>query len=123
MMKAFGEATQSLEPSRVHVEWFTAPATSRPQASADGSFVVRLQRSGKALNVAPGDSLLDALERGGISVPSSCRDGICGTCEIRVLAGTPDHRDFVLSAAERDKGDRMFACVSRCSTSELLLDL
>lgn len=123
MMEAFTEATRHIDPARVHVEWFTAPANAKSLAPASGAFVVRLQRSGKALEVAPEESLLDALARGGISVPSSCRDGICGTCEVRVLAGTPDHRDLVLSAADRDKGDRMFVCVSRCNTAELLLDL
>lgn len=123
MMKAFGEATQALDPAQVHVEWFTASGATALDSAPAAAFLIRTHRSGKEVQVAPQESILDALERVGISVPFSCRDGICGTCEVRVLAGTPDHRDLVLSAAERDKGDRMFVCVSGCRTAELLLDL
>lgn len=123
MLTAFAEATRGVEASRVHVEWFTAPAPTVLAGTANGSFQVRLQRSGKAITVAGDESVLEALERCGVSVPSSCRDGVCGTCEVRVLAGTPEHRDLVLSPDEQRKGDRMFVCVSRCSGNELLLDL
>ena len=53
-------------------------------------------------------------------VPSTCREGTCGTCEVRVLAGTPEHRDSVLSAEERAAGEYMMTCVSRsgCSGSD-----
>lgn len=54
---------------------------------------------------------------------SSCRDGICGSCETRVLDGTPDHRDFLLSDAERAAGASMMICVSRCASGRLALDL
>lgn len=123
MMKAFAEATSAVDQARVHVEWFTAPPSAPSSAPSTGSFQVRLQRSGKLITVQSDQSVLDALESCGVSVPFSCRDGLCGTCEVRVLAGTPDHRDLVLSAAEQEKGDRMFVCVSRCSSNELLLDL
>jgi ferredoxin-NADP reductase len=123
LMEAFGRATAALQPSRVHTEWFAAPSTPTVTAAGKGSFQVRLQKSGKVFRVSEDESLLDALTRCGISVASSCRDGICGTCEVRVLSGTPDHRDYVLSTEESAKGDRMFACVSRCRDEELVLDL
>jgi ferredoxin-NADP reductase len=66
---------------------------------------------------------LETLRAGGIDVPSSCEQGICGTCETRVLSGRPDHRDALLTDAEREAGDTMMVCVSRCLDDELVLDL
>ena len=84
---------------------------------------VRLARSGRTVAVAPGQTILDALIAIGVEPPNSCRAGICGTCETRVLAGTPEHHDFVLSDAEKAKGDRMMICCSGSRTPELELDL
>lgn len=106
---------------RLHVERFAAP-TAAP-AGEDAAFEVELRRSGCTVGVAADTSVLDAVEAAGADVPSSCRDGICGTCETRVLEGTPDHRDFLLSEAERERGDTMMICVSRCASARLVLDL
>lgn len=54
---------------------------------------------------------------------SACLEGICGTCEATVLAGTPDHRDSILTDAERTSGDIILTCVSRSHTDTLVLDL
>jgi vanillate O-demethylase ferredoxin subunit len=59
----------------------------------------------------------------GVDVELSCEQGICGACLIPVLAGTPDHRDEVLSEAERAANDQMTICCSRARTAELTLDL
>jgi ferredoxin len=79
--------------------------------------------SGKTVNVEAGQSILGALENVGINVPSSCRSGICGACETKVLEGVPDHRDDILSETERGAADRMFICVSRAQTPRLVLDV
>ena len=44
-------------------------------------------------------------------------------CETAVLAGTPDHRDTLLTPEERADGSSMMICVSRALTSRLTLDL
>jgi ferredoxin len=67
--------------------------------------------------------VLAALEAAGVPVESSCTEGICGTCETRVLAGEVDHRDFLLSPEEHEAAGTMMVCVSRCRGRELLLDL
>lgn len=123
LMRAFNEATRGLEPHRVHTEWFAAPLDSGQAPVPSAGFDVKLQRSAKVLHVAESETLLEVLERHGVPIASSCRDGICGTCEVRVLGGTPEHRDLVLSQAEQARGDRMLACVSRCRGAELVLDL
>ncbi len=56
-------------------------------------------------------------------VLSSCREGVCGTCETAVIDGLPDHRDHVLSADEHASGEMMMPCVSRCLGDRIVLDL
>ena len=68
-------------------------------------------------------SVLEALEEAGIEPLTSCREGICGTCETKVLAGTPDHRDSLLSDEERAEGNTMMICVGRGLSEKLVLDL
>ena len=66
---------------------------------------------------------LDALERAGVYVPYSCREGTCGTCEVAVAIGIPEHRDSILTERERRANDVMYPCVSRAVTPRLTLDL
>ncbi|MFG2741788.1 PDR/VanB family oxidoreductase [Streptomyces chartreusis] len=107
--------------AQLRVERFAAPVVERD--GDDTAFEVECRRSGVTLNVDAGTSVLEAAENVGLAVASSCRDGICGSCETRVLAGTPDHRDFLLSEAERATGETMMLCVSRCASDRLVLDL
>ncbi|WP_124088570.1 PDR/VanB family oxidoreductase [Pseudogemmobacter humi] len=108
-------------PWQLRIERFSA-APQAP-ASANRPFDVICRASGKRLHVPADMSLLQVLRQAGIKVESSCRDGVCGTCETRVLAGTPDHRDSVLSAEEREEGDYMMVCVSRACGDVLELDI
>jgi vanillate O-demethylase ferredoxin subunit len=56
-------------------------------------------------------------------VPTSCEQGVCGTCLTRVLEGTPVHRDMYLTPEEQAKGDQFTPCCSRASSARLVLDL
>jgi ferredoxin-NADP reductase len=104
----------------LRIERFTpAPAP----AAAGGPFEVELARTGATVSVRPGMSVLDAVLDAGASVLSSCRRGLCGTCEVTVLDGRPDHRDSLLDDDERVGGDSMFICVSRSAGGRLVLDL
>ena len=119
MLVAFEAATAKLPPEQVHLEYFEAKET----AAATGGFVVELARSGRQFEMAPGKSILDTLLEAGVQVDFSCMDGICGSCETRVLAGIPDHRDSILSKSEREANDRMMICCSGSMTPRLVLDL
>ncbi|GHB61597.1 ferredoxin [Streptomyces viridiviolaceus] len=112
---------QACPEGRLRLERFAAPAVERP--GDDTAFEVECRRSGVTVAVGAGTSVLDAVEAAGVPVTSSCRDGICGTCETRVLAGTPEHRDFLLSEAEQATNETMMICVSRCASDRLVLDL
>ena len=87
------------------------------------SFEVLLQRSGKALRVATDKSIMETLLEAGLDVSYSCQQGICGTCETKVISGIPDHRDMFLNEDEQDSNKVMMICCSRSKTPLLVLDL
>jgi vanillate O-demethylase ferredoxin subunit len=89
----------------------------------DHAFTVHLSRSKKTLAVPADASLLQTLRDHHVDVPSSCEQGVCGTCRARVLDGTPLHRDDFLTPQERAAGDCMLVCVSRAAGAALTLDL
>lgn len=107
----------------LHLERFTAKPQPEPAAGEQATFEVVCQRSGLTVTVPPGQSIIDALDEQGVSVLSSCLEGVCGTCETRVLEGVPDHRDSLLTEDEREAGEYMMVCVSRSKSDRLVLDL
>jgi vanillate O-demethylase ferredoxin subunit len=119
MLEAFEQATKDLPRERVHVEYFTAKA---PPA-VEGGFTIVLAKSGLTLSVAPGKTILDTLRDNGFDTPFSCTEGVCGTCETRVLEGVPDHRDLILTEAERASNKTMLICCSGSKSDKLVLDL
>ncbi|MDR6858681.1 PDR/VanB family oxidoreductase [Variovorax guangxiensis] len=104
----------------VHHEYFGAAAG---QQAADGSFRIRLARSGRELLVPAGVPIIAVLEEAGVPVETSCRQGACGTCLVNVLEGTPDHRDSFLLPDEQKEGHCLMTCVSRSLSPTLVLDL
>ncbi|GAA3850418.1 PDR/VanB family oxidoreductase [Streptomyces lacrimifluminis] len=94
-----------------------------PGASTGGDrpFEVELRRSGRTLTVAADSTVLAAVRAELPDTAYSCEQGFCGTCQQRVLAGEVDHRDELLTDAER--AESMLICVSRARRSPLVLDL
>ncbi len=119
MLDAFEQATQGLAPQQVHVEYFTA----KEPPAVEGGFTVVLAKSGRDVVVPPGKTILSALLDAGFDMPYSCREGICGTCETRVLEGVPDHRDLVLTEEEQTSNKTMMICCSGSKSNKLVLDL
>ncbi|MGH3951469.1 MAG: PDR/VanB family oxidoreductase [Pseudonocardiaceae bacterium] len=108
--------------AELHVERFRPAATAAP-STTDSGFDVVCAGSGARIHVEPDASIIDALAEAGVDVPFSCREGVCGSCETKVLGGEPDHRDFLLSDTEKASNSTMLVCVSRCRSAELVLDL
>ncbi|MGW3420929.1 PDR/VanB family oxidoreductase [Streptomyces phaeochromogenes] len=104
----------------LHVERFQPKVQ---ETGTDTEFEVVLERSGRTLTVPADVSVLDTVRSAGVEVLFSCTEGTCGTCETDVLEGTPDHRDSVLTDEEREAGETMLICVSRCRGKRLVLDL
>jgi len=119
MLEAFERAAASRPPAQVHTEYFSA----REAPSVDGGFTVVLARSKVELEVPKGKTILDALLDNGFDSPYSCLEGVCGTCEARVLEGIPDHRDLVLSKEEKESNRSMMICCSGSKSARLVLDL
>lgn len=122
MLDAFEGTCQSLGYPNAHIERFSA-AQSPPSEEARSSYSVELKKSGKTLQVRPDLSLLDVLLEAGCDIDYSCREGVCGSCETRVMEGDIDHRDGVLTKAERAANRSMMVCVSGCKSQRLVLDL
>jgi len=122
MLDSFEKNCAELGYTDAHIERFSAVEVA-PASDARQSYSVELRRSGKVIAVTPAQSLLDALRDAGIDPATSCEEGVCGSCETRVLDGVPDHRDSVLSAAERATNKVMMVCVGGCKSERLVLDL
>jgi ferredoxin-NADP reductase len=119
MLEAFEAATKDHARERVHVEYFTA---KEPPAT-DGGFTVVLAKSRREFAVPSGKTILGALSDAGVDIPHSCTEGVCGTCETKVLEGIPDHRDRILTERERASNKTMMICCSGSKSERLVLDL
>jgi vanillate O-demethylase ferredoxin subunit len=104
---------------RIHQESFGAAA---PQAG-DGAFELVVDGTGRVIPVAADVTVLQAMRDAGLDVPSSCEQGICGTCLTTVVAGRPDHRDQYLTPEEQAAGDQFLPCCSRSCTPRLVIRL
>ena len=102
---------------RAHVEDFSVAEV------AAGGFVVMLARSEIEIQVPEDSTILDAVLAAGVDPDYSCMSGTCGSCEVAVLEGEPDHQDFVLTDEEKEVGDRMMICCSGCRGNRLVIDL
>ncbi|HUL75316.1 MAG TPA: 2Fe-2S iron-sulfur cluster-binding protein [Vicinamibacterales bacterium] len=102
--------------AQVRSEVFQAAvaASAGRAAAPNGTHAHRMQcaRSGATLQVAAGQTLLEAAEAGGVAIDSICRSGVCGTCRTRVIDG-----DVPCDAAGLDESDRedgyVLACIAR----------
>ena len=120
------------DPARYHQESFNFAETAEPIAevtashgtgsSTESTYTVRLAKSGKTFTMAPSETVLAAARKAGVALPSSCSQGLCGTCKTAVLEGSVEmHHNGGIRQREIDKGLRLMCC-SR-PTSDLVLDL
>jgi ferredoxin-NADP reductase len=113
------ERISSTYPSAaLHLERFAATVDDVDRV--DEPFEVVCQTSGITVEVPADQSMLDAMLEAGIDVDSDCEEGICGTCELRVIAGTPDHRDDILT--EEEKQELILPCVSRIFGTQIVVE-
>ncbi|QPS78221.1 MULTISPECIES: PDR/VanB family oxidoreductase [Delftia] len=106
--------------AEMHYEFFGAVVAKTDE---DQSFRVKLASSGRIILVPKEKTVVQALVAAGVEVPTSCEQGVCGTCLTRVLEGEPDHKDFYLTPAEQAANDQFMPCCSRSKSPMLVLDL
>jgi ferredoxin-NADP reductase len=123
LLQALEAAMPGWPRGSLQLERFRAVEPTAEQLAGDHDFEVEAAASGVTVQVPVGTSIVRALEEAGVFPETSCEEGICGTCETKVVEGEPDHRDSLLSDEERETGATMMICVSRCRGRRLVLDL
>ncbi|WP_090868831.1 hybrid-cluster NAD(P)-dependent oxidoreductase [Paraburkholderia diazotrophica] len=115
-------------PARYHQESFDISAGVAPEPiapaseAAQQSFTIKLSRSSKTFTMNAAETVLSAARKAGVAIPSSCSQGMCGTCKTKVLEGTVDmNHNGGIREREIQKGFRLLCC-SR-PTSDLVLEL
>ncbi|WP_338424948.1 PDR/VanB family oxidoreductase [Sphingopyxis kveilinensis] len=121
MLDAFTRAAEDFgwPANQVHIEHFSAA----PIAPSDKAFDLLLAKSGRSFCVQKGETIVEVLREAGIDVEVSCEQGICGACETRIVSGIADHKDMILSDAEKAAGQTMMICCSGALSDTLILDL
>lgn len=106
--------------AQLHFEYFGAAVLV---SEGDCAFELQLASSGRRVLVAADQTVVQALAAAGVDLPTSCEQGVCGTCLTRVLAGQIDHRDQYLTPEEQAANDQFLPCCSRARSARLVLDL
>ncbi len=101
-----------------HLEYFSVPDQPDYQ---NHPFILKLAKSGRELHVPADKSATDVLSENGIHVDVKCSDGICGVCKCSIISGEVEHRDFVLSKAQREK--EIILCQSRAAKPDGVLEV
>lgn len=121
MLTAFESICKQYQYPHAYIERFSAEP---PEAAApDRAYKIELRKTGVELEVLPGKSILDTILEAGYDADYGCKEGLCGACESRVIDGEIDHRDSILSQAQKARGVSMLICVSGCQSERLVLDL
>lgn len=119
MLKVFEQETSSRESRYNHIERFS---NQLPAVTAAG-YTVQLARSNLTVKVEAGQTIIDALRCKGIDVTTSCEQGVCGSCETKIVTGRPDHRDVILTNDEKASNRTMMICCSGSLDDVLVLDI
>ena len=103
----------------VHFEYFQ----NDKAIDSSSAFDIELARSAMTLHVPAGKTILEVMREAGLTVPSSCEQGACGTCLTSVMEGDVDHQDVYLNKSEKASNTCMMTCVSRAKSARLVLDI
>ena len=123
LLKAVEERMVAWPEGSLHLERFAVPEAPARDVADEHAVEVVLAESGRTVMVGPETSILQALLDDGVDVLHDCTEGICGSCETKVIEGEVDHRDYVLTDREKAAGDCMMVCVSRACGKRLVLGL
>jgi len=102
----------------LHKEYFSIPETPEYE---NFDFTLKLAQSGREVRVPADKSAADALLEAGVHVDVKCADGICGVCKCGLVKGDIEHRDFVLSNAQREQS--LILCQSRAALENGVVEI
>ncbi|HWU17284.1 MAG TPA: Rieske 2Fe-2S domain-containing protein [Devosia sp.] len=112
-------AAQGWPDEAIHFEYFKNDKV----IDNSSAFEIELARSAMTLHVPAGKTILEIMREAGLTVPSSCEQGACGTCLTTVIEGEIDHQDVYLNNSEKASNACMMTCVSRAKSARLVLDI
>ena len=122
LIRAAREAARDWPKGTVHYELFKGSEDDVAIRKNDRAFDIVLKKAGRTLAIPADKTILDVLKAEGIKIKTLCRDGVCGTCTVKLISGKADHRDDYLGEDERETAIQV--CVSRAMPGEtLVLDL
>jgi ferredoxin-NADP reductase len=110
-------AANGFDDEHRHLEFFAVPEAPDYE---NHPFALQLA-DGRQIAVAADEAASDALLRAGIHVDVKCADGLCGVCQCGVTAGVVEHRDYVLSKAQRSTN--MILCQSRAARKDSVISI
>ncbi|MFD6323256.1 cytochrome P450 [Streptomyces sp. NPDC058442] len=113
LLRAVEENTAHWPKNSLRLERFAPKPVVR--TVPDTPFQVEFAESGTVVEVGADETILEAAQKAGLPVVSSCRTGTCGTCETPIVDGRADHRDSILTPSEQEAGRTMLICVSRAA--------
>lgn len=122
LLDGLSEACAGWDEDNVRFEHFSS-GRGELDPEKEHAFELVLKDSGITVQVPAHQTVLQALRTANVDVSSDCEEGLCGSCEIPVVEGEVDHRDVVLTAAERRANERMMSCCSRACGRQLVVDL
>jgi ferredoxin-NADP reductase len=100
------------DPARTHEESFSF-ASEQPAAPtvAEGGFRISFAKSGRQILCGGDTTILAAAQAAGLRLPSSCTQGMCGTCKSKLLSGAVDMRHGGgIRQRELDQGSILLCC-------------
>ncbi|WP_439030570.1 PDR/VanB family oxidoreductase [Gordonia terrae] len=121
LLQAIESACAPWPKGTLHLERFAPKEIGEPVRNE--SFEVECQMSGKTITVPPDKSIVAVMQENDIPIVVSCQEGTCGSCETVIIEGVPEHRDSILTEAERAENETMMVCVGRAVTPRLVLDI
>ncbi|MFJ7132509.1 cytochrome P450 [Streptomyces fungicidicus] len=113
LLRAVEENTAHWPKNSLRLERFAPKPVVR--TVPDTPFEVEFAGSGTVVEVGADETILEAAEKAGLPVVSSCKTGTCGTCETPIVSGRADHRDSILTPSEQEADRTMLTCVSRAA--------
>jgi CDP-4-dehydro-6-deoxyglucose reductase len=76
-------------------------------------FKITIEPSGHTFTAEAGETVLESALREGFTLPYGCRNGACGSCKGKVLAGQVDYGDYqsaTLTDEDKANGLALFCC-------------